>query len=140
MFGVVLGSTEVLLIDLDGDVRAYRNRCPHQQTPLDQGWIEDGTLTCSRHMWEFDVLTGEGVSPRDCALTSCPVKVEDGPDLGAGALIAPPTSRGASVASPPGPAPVGSRPVMASFQTRRRGRPARSLPPAHRARCAGCCA
>jgi nitrite reductase/ring-hydroxylating ferredoxin subunit len=29
---------------------------------LDQCWIEDGTLTCSRHMWEFDVLTGKGVN------------------------------------------------------------------------------
>jgi toluene monooxygenase system ferredoxin subunit len=78
MFGVVLEGTEVLLIKLDGAVRAYHNRCPHQRTPLDQGWIADGTLTCSRHMWEFDVLTGTGVSPRDCALTSYPVRVEDG--------------------------------------------------------------
>jgi toluene monooxygenase system ferredoxin subunit len=78
MFGVVLGGTEVLLVKLEGEVRAYRNRCPHQGTPLDRGWIDDGTLTCSGHMWEFDVLSGEGVVPRGCALVSYPVRIERG--------------------------------------------------------------
>ena len=44
MFGVVLEGTEVLLITLDGEVRAYHNRCPHQRPPLDRVRIEDGTI------------------------------------------------------------------------------------------------
>lgn len=34
-------------------------------------------LTCSAHLWEFDVVTGQGVNPEGVALTNYPVKTED---------------------------------------------------------------
>jgi toluene monooxygenase system ferredoxin subunit len=34
-------------------------------------------LTCSAHLWQFDVNTGEGVNPTGVSLKSYPVKVED---------------------------------------------------------------
>lgn len=78
MAGVVVDGTSVLLMNVGGELRAYRNRCPHQEWALDEGEFEDGTLTCSRHLWEFDALSGHGINPADCALVSFPVKVEAG--------------------------------------------------------------
>lgn len=78
MAGVVVDGTKVLIMNVDGEIRAYRNRCPHQEWALDEGDFEDGKLTCSRHLWEFDALSGRGVNPTDCALVPFPAKVENG--------------------------------------------------------------
>lgn len=78
MTGVTVDGVSVLLMNVDGEVRAYRNRCPHQDWALDEGEFEDGTLVCSRHLWEFDALSGKGVNPADCTLTAFPVKIEGG--------------------------------------------------------------
>jgi toluene monooxygenase system ferredoxin subunit len=71
--------TDVLLVNIDGEVRAYRDRCPHAGTPLNQGLLEGNVLTCLTHLWQFDVANGGiGVNPKNCRLASYPVKVEDG--------------------------------------------------------------
>lgn len=77
MLGVEVAGQPVLLVNINGDVRAYRNRCPHQAWPLADGDLEGATLTCVRHMWAFDVVTGCGVNPTDTQLTSYTCKVDD---------------------------------------------------------------
>ena len=77
MTAVEVGRLAILLVNVDGEIRAYRNRCPHQEWPLDDGDLDGRTLTCSNHMWEFDVLTGRGINPDDCALVSYPCRVDD---------------------------------------------------------------
>jgi len=70
---------DVLFINIKGEVFAYRDKCPHAGTPLSQGLLEDRVLTCSAHLWQFDIVNGGiGVNPKNCRLTSYPVKVEDG--------------------------------------------------------------
>lgn len=40
----------------DGDVvRAFRNRCLHQASPLEGGWVRDGVLSCPLHFWRYDL-------------------------------------------------------------------------------------
>jgi toluene monooxygenase system ferredoxin subunit len=78
MDAVEVAGTNVLLLNLDGDVRAYHNRCPHQAWPLHEGDLDGQTLTCSRHLWEFNARTGHGINPDNCQLVSYPCKVEDG--------------------------------------------------------------
>jgi toluene monooxygenase system ferredoxin subunit len=71
--------TKVLLVNVDGEVRAYQNRCPHQAWALDEGDFDGATLTCVRHMWQFDAASGQGVNPNDCSLNGYPCEVgEDG--------------------------------------------------------------
>lgn len=77
MTGVKVGSTNVLLVNIDGDVRAYENRCPHQAWALDEGEFDGEKIICSRHLWEFDAKEGNGVNPTDCALKSFPCKVDE---------------------------------------------------------------
>lgn len=76
---VTVAGSEVLLVHLDGGgVRAFDPRCPHQGWPLAEGSLDDGVLTCGMHGWEFDVRSGAGVNPTDCALRAFAVEVRDG--------------------------------------------------------------
>lgn len=77
MTPVEVQGTKVLLINVDGEVKAYQNRCPHQAWALDEGDFDGATLTCIRHMWTFDAASGRGVNPDDCSLISYPCEVGD---------------------------------------------------------------
>jgi toluene monooxygenase system ferredoxin subunit len=76
--GVDAGGTKVVIVNVDGEVRAYRDRCPHQAWPLHDGDLDGEVLTCINHLWEFNAVTGEGINPADSALFSIPCKVEGG--------------------------------------------------------------
>lgn len=58
-------------------VLAYRNRCLHQDAPLDGGWVREGVLTCPLHFWRYRVGDGRHIGS-DSALDSFPVDVVDG--------------------------------------------------------------
>ena len=58
MTAVSVDGESVLLVNVDGTVRAYSNVCPHQASALDQGDLDGETLTCATHLWEFNALTG----------------------------------------------------------------------------------
>ncbi|HWG65257.1 MAG TPA: Rieske 2Fe-2S domain-containing protein [Streptosporangiaceae bacterium] len=77
MTSVVVEGVNVLLINLAGQVRAYSNECPHQSGPLDEGDLDGETLTCSRHLWEFNADTGCGVNPANAKLKTFSCKVGD---------------------------------------------------------------
>jgi toluene monooxygenase system ferredoxin subunit len=78
MRGLEVEGTPLLLLNVDGALRAFDDRCPHQRSPLSQGKLSSGVLTCAAHHWEYDVRTGEGLNPRGVALRSFPVEVRDG--------------------------------------------------------------
>jgi toluene monooxygenase system ferredoxin subunit len=40
MTGVQVGTTSVLVVNVDGEIRAYENRCPHQAWPLEEGDLD----------------------------------------------------------------------------------------------------
>jgi nitrite reductase/ring-hydroxylating ferredoxin subunit len=58
-----IGDEEVLLLKVDGQIRAYDGICPHQSVSLVEGDLDAGVLTCRAHEWQFDVLSGDSVSP-----------------------------------------------------------------------------
>lgn len=59
---LLVGSGEAVLLLTDEGPRAYVNRCPHNDLPLDGAWIRDGVLTCPHHFWRFDAETGVGMT------------------------------------------------------------------------------
>ena len=77
MEGVQVAGHKVLLVNADGEVRAYRNQCPHQAWPLDEGDFDGEKIICPNHSWEFDAKSGCGINPNDCALTRYPCTVND---------------------------------------------------------------
>ena len=48
MTAVTVDGEAVLLVNIDGTVRAYSNRCPHQASALDEGDLDGETLTCAQ--------------------------------------------------------------------------------------------
>jgi nitrite reductase/ring-hydroxylating ferredoxin subunit len=49
----------VLLLKVEGQVKAFSNLCPHAKCPMDKGRLEEFTLICPCHGRKFDVRTGE---------------------------------------------------------------------------------
>jgi len=80
MKGLVLETLRVLLVNLDGDVVAYEDSCPHRGVALSCGQLEPraGTLTCGMHFWRYDARTGRGIDHEGAALRRLPIRLEDG--------------------------------------------------------------
>lgn len=74
-----VGDNEVLIVKVNGQVRAYDGICPHQSVSLAEGELtEDGVIICKAHKWQFDADSGRGVNPANECLRRFPVKVEEG--------------------------------------------------------------
>jgi toluene monooxygenase system ferredoxin subunit len=77
MMGITVAGRRVLLVNIDGTIRAYEDRCPHLGLPLSDGQLDGARLTCLGHQWEYDVCTGRGINPATVALTELPVIVDE---------------------------------------------------------------
>jgi nitrite reductase/ring-hydroxylating ferredoxin subunit len=74
--GVNLGGVDVVLCNVDGELFAYEDRCPHLANPLSDGVLQQTTLRCAAHEWEFDARTGQGVNPQAACLKGFPIRLE----------------------------------------------------------------
>jgi nitrite reductase/ring-hydroxylating ferredoxin subunit len=75
--GVNLGGVDVVLCNVDGELFAYEDRCPHLANPLSDGALQQNTLRCAAHEWEFDARTGQGVNPQTARLKPFPVRLDN---------------------------------------------------------------
>ena len=69
----------VIVLNYEDQFRVYPPLCPHMEESLDETAIIEGqTITCSKHLWEWDMLTGkmQGLAERD--LLSYEAKCEGG--------------------------------------------------------------
>ena len=57
------------LANIDGQIHAMDNLCPHWGGPLGQGTIENGRIKCPWHGWPFDPKTGS--TPRKANARLC---------------------------------------------------------------------
>jgi len=67
----------VCLANVNGELSALNNLCPHRQGPLGQGWLEGGRIVCPWHSWVFDVKTGLSEYPANERVDVFPVRVEE---------------------------------------------------------------
>lgn len=62
---IYLGSQQVAIFNVDGQLYAINNRCPHARGPLCEGKVhENGSgpaVTCPWHEADFDLRTGEAI-------------------------------------------------------------------------------
>ena len=70
------GGTAICLANVNGELSALDNVCPHRQGPLGQGWIEGEAVICPWHSWAFNAKTGLSEYPVDEAVAVFPVRVE----------------------------------------------------------------
>jgi 3-phenylpropionate/trans-cinnamate dioxygenase ferredoxin subunit len=79
MLMIQIEGTDILLVNLDGDVRAMQGICSHEYFELDKGFLTGDSLTCALHLSRFDLETGEALDPpAELPLAMYPVVVEDG--------------------------------------------------------------
>jgi nitrite reductase/ring-hydroxylating ferredoxin subunit len=79
MLMVQVDGTDILLINLDGKIRATQGVCSHEYFELDKGFLTGDTLTCALHLSRFDLFSGEALDPpAELPLQVYPVSVEDG--------------------------------------------------------------
>lgn len=53
------GGRLLALFKTGGEVYALDGECPHRGSPLGEGCVENGTVYCPMHGWQFDLKTGE---------------------------------------------------------------------------------
>ena len=68
------------LANVNGDLSALDNTCPHRQGPLGQGWIEGEAVICPWHSWAFHAKTGVAEYPAGERVKVFPLRV-DGEDV-----------------------------------------------------------
>jgi nitrite reductase (NADH) small subunit len=67
---------EICLANINGELSALDNICPHRQGPLGQGWMEGESVVCPWHSWTFSLKTGESEYPAHERVDVFPVRVE----------------------------------------------------------------
>jgi len=72
----MVDNRRVLLVNVDGEVCAYEDRCRHKGVPLSEGHLHGRVLTCAAHGWEYDARTGRGINPENVELPKYAVKIE----------------------------------------------------------------
>lgn len=76
---VSIAGRRVLVVHAEGGhLAAFSALCPHQAFPLINGELEGNVLTCSAHLWQFDVTTGMSINPAGCNLRRYAVSQENG--------------------------------------------------------------
>ena len=73
-----VGGVSVLVANAGGEFFAYPPFCQHQETPLSLGMIDGDTLTCIKHLWQWNVKTGEMRENAESPLLLYEVRVEEG--------------------------------------------------------------
>lgn len=77
---VEAGGYPIALFKVNGKVHAIHALCPHQGGPLDEGGINEKSVMCPWHGWEFDVTTGACTFNEKICVPVYKVK-EDGEDV-----------------------------------------------------------
>jgi len=77
--GVVAGEVPILLLNVSGEVLAFRNECPVDDLPLDGGRLTDAVLVCPWHNCAYDARSGKRLDePGEAGLRPVPVAVHGG--------------------------------------------------------------
>ena len=76
-----INSKKVAVFNIDGEIFAFDDECPHLAGSLGSGKLEGKLVTCPNHDWQFDVTNGECVSLDLCDdgafVETYPVKIEN---------------------------------------------------------------
>ncbi|MGZ8501298.1 MAG: Rieske (2Fe-2S) protein [Candidatus Limnocylindrales bacterium] len=73
------GTDQVIVINVDGELRVFQGICTHEYFELDQGFLTAGSLTCALHLSRFDLESGDALDPpAELPLVRYPVVVQDG--------------------------------------------------------------
>lgn len=72
---VPCGKLSIAVFNVDGELFAINNLCPHAAGPLWQGFVENGRVTCPWHGWSFPLSP---LDPPNDGLPRYPLRLDDG--------------------------------------------------------------
>ena len=73
------GEIVVVVVGVGDEYRIIPPFCPHMAEPLhESGICRAGTLTCSKHLWQWNLLTGKEQGPAERPLLFYQSEVRDG--------------------------------------------------------------
>ena len=73
------GEITVVVVGVGDEHRIIPPFCPHMAEPLhESGICRAGTLTCSKHLWQWNLLTGKEQGPAERPLLFYQSEVRDG--------------------------------------------------------------
>jgi len=72
---VSVSGQEILLVNIKGTIYACENECPHQGSPMNSGLVKDGTISCPRHGYRFNLADGSCSDYPDYTLRTYPVQL-----------------------------------------------------------------
>lgn len=75
---VRIGLRHIAVFNVGGALHAIEDACAHMKAPLSAGRLRGTELTCSRHGWVFDLVTGRRCDRPEGQVRTFPVKVEGG--------------------------------------------------------------
>jgi len=81
IYPVNVDGVDLILLRFERGVSAFLDSCPHEGAQLSFGEREGDVLICARHLWEFDVRTGEHISRvrrPEHDLKKAPARIVDG--------------------------------------------------------------
>jgi nitrite reductase (NADH) small subunit len=64
------------LANVNGELSALDNWCPHRRGPLGQGWLEGELVVCPWHSWMFHATTGVAEYPANERVAVLPLRIE----------------------------------------------------------------
>jgi nitrite reductase/ring-hydroxylating ferredoxin subunit len=67
---------EIALFNVEGRFYAIHNTCLHRGGPLGEGELDETTVTCPWHGWQYDVTTGDKVRSPAVKVANFNVEVE----------------------------------------------------------------
>lgn len=73
-----VGEREILLVRAGDRIVACPTMCPHLEERLAFGFTDGMVLTCSKHLWQWDLATGDPLGPAEKRLAVAPVRIENG--------------------------------------------------------------
>lgn len=59
------------------EIKVFDSRCPHQITNIPELSLENTTLTCPKHNWQFDISTGSCIAKGKLPLNEMQFKIEN---------------------------------------------------------------
>jgi toluene monooxygenase system ferredoxin subunit len=74
---VTIQGVRVLVTRVGDEFVAFPPLCPHMAEPLEtSGVCADGTLTCTKHIWQWDLKTGAPMGEAERPLLYYPIRLE----------------------------------------------------------------
>ncbi|MDM5147472.1 Rieske 2Fe-2S domain-containing protein [Candidatus Persebacteraceae bacterium Df01] len=68
----------IVVVRHNDNYYAVQGLCPHQEAPLADGEVVNGTLVCCLHFWTWRLADGEPLEEADMPLKTYPLQVADG--------------------------------------------------------------